>query len=76
MLRGAREENGVSLEEASEDLKIKPAILYNIEEGNIMNSKELLNELNKFKNSNYNVVLIDGPWGSGKTYLINRNIKY
>ena len=35
MLRGAREENGVSLEEASEDLKIKPAILYNIEEGNM-----------------------------------------
>lgn len=39
-----------------------------------MNSKELLNELNKFKNSNYNVVLIDGPWGSGKTYLINKYI--
>ena len=35
MLRGASEENGVSLEEASEDLKIKPAILYNIEEGNM-----------------------------------------
>lgn len=35
MLRGAREENGVSLEEASEDLNIKPAILYNIEEGNM-----------------------------------------
>ena len=35
MLRGAREENGVSLEEASEDLKVTPAILYNIEEGNM-----------------------------------------
>lgn len=35
MLRGAREENGVSLSEASEDLKIKEAILYNIEEGNM-----------------------------------------
>ena len=39
-----------------------------------MNSEELLNELNKFKNSSYNVVLIDGPWGSGKTYLINKYI--
>ena len=35
MLRGARESNGVSLEEASLDLKIKPAILNNIEEGNM-----------------------------------------
>jgi len=35
MLRGAREENGVSLSEASEDLKIGEAILYNIEEGNM-----------------------------------------
>lgn len=35
MLRGAREASGVSLEEASEDLKIKTAILNNIEEGNM-----------------------------------------
>lgn len=35
MLRGARESSGVSLEEASLDLKIKPAILNNIEEGNM-----------------------------------------
>ena len=42
MLRGAREENGVSLEEASEDLKIKPAILYNIEEGNMGCFKDIL----------------------------------
>ena len=35
MLRGARETSGVSLEEASLDLKIKPAILNNIEEGNM-----------------------------------------
>lgn len=40
-----------------------------------MNSEELYNELLKFDKSNYNVILIDGPWGSGKTYLINRYIK-
>lgn len=40
-----------------------------------MNSNEILNELNKLSNNNYNVVLIDGPWGSGKTYLINKFIK-
>lgn len=34
-LRTARESSGVSLEEASEDLKIKTLILENIEEGNI-----------------------------------------
>ncbi len=41
-----------------------------------MNSEELFNELKKFNESNYNVILIDGPWGSGKTYLINRYLKY
>lgn len=35
MLRGSREESGVSLEEASADLKIKTLILENIEDGNI-----------------------------------------
>lgn len=34
-LRGARESSGVSLEEAGSDLKIKPVILENIENGNI-----------------------------------------
>ena len=35
MLKSTREDSGVSLEEASEDLKIKALILENIEEGNI-----------------------------------------
>lgn len=35
MLKTARESSGVSLEEASEDLKIKTIILENIEDGNI-----------------------------------------
>lgn len=35
MLRGSREESGVSLEEASADLKIKTLILENIEDGNM-----------------------------------------
>lgn len=35
MLKGSREESGVSLEEASADLKIKTLILENIEDGNI-----------------------------------------
>lgn len=35
LLRVTREESGVSLEEASEDLKIKTLILENIEEGNM-----------------------------------------
>ena len=34
-LKTTRESSGVSLEEASEDLKIKTLILENIEEGNI-----------------------------------------
>ena len=35
LLKSARETSGVSLEEASADLKIRPAVLNNIEEGNI-----------------------------------------
>ena len=35
LLKSARETSGVSLEEASADLKIRPAILNNIEEGNM-----------------------------------------
>lgn len=35
LLRTTREENSVNLEEVSADLKIKPIILNNIEEGNI-----------------------------------------
>ena len=35
LLKSARETSGVSLEEASADLKIRPAILNNIEEGNV-----------------------------------------
>lgn len=36
-----------------------------------MNKNELLEVLKNFKKSNENVILIDGKWGSGKTYLIN-----
>ena len=35
LLRSTRENTGVSLEEASDDLEIKPLILENIEDGNI-----------------------------------------
>ena len=35
LLKSARETSGVSLEEASADLKIRPAVLNNIEEGNM-----------------------------------------
>ena len=40
-----------------------------------MNKNELLKVLNKFKNSSDSVILIDGKWGSGKTYLLNEFIK-
>ncbi len=36
-----------------------------------MNKDELLNELDLFLTNDYNIILIDGPWGSGKTYLLN-----
>lgn len=39
-----------------------------------MNKDLLLNELKKFIDSDYNIILIDGPWGSGKTYLLNEYI--
>lgn len=39
-----------------------------------MNKNELLNELNLFLTNDYNIILIDGPWGSGKTYLLNEFI--
>lgn len=36
-----------------------------------MNKNELLEVLNNLYKSKENVILIDGNWGSGKTYLIN-----
>ena len=39
------------------------------------NKKELLDVLNNFYISNDNVILIDGKWGSGKTYLIRSFIE-
>ena len=39
-----------------------------------MNKDELLNVLLNFYKSDENVILIDGKWGSGKTYLINEFI--
>ena len=41
LLKSARETSGVSLEEASADLKIRPAILNNIEEGNMGRFKDI-----------------------------------
>ena len=40
-----------------------------------MNKNELLNVLKEFIVSKDNVILIDGKWGSGKTYLLNEFIK-
>ena len=40
-----------------------------------MNKRFLLDELNKFIDSEYNIILLDGPWGSGKTYLLNQYIE-
>ena len=39
-----------------------------------MNKDELSNVLLNFYKSDENVILIDGKWGSGKTYLINEFI--
>lgn len=39
-----------------------------------MNKDELLDVLLNFYKSDENVILIDGKWGSGKTYLINEFI--
>lgn len=39
-----------------------------------MNRESLLNYLLNFDKSSDNLILIDGPWGSGKTYLINEFI--
>ena len=53
-LKSARETSGVSLEEASADLKIRPAILNNIEEGNmgcfkdIFELKDYIREYSKY----------------------------
>ena len=41
----------------------------------IMNKNLLLDELKKFIDSEYNIILIDGPWGSGKTYFWNHKVK-
>ena len=40
LLRESRESQGVSIEEASEDLDIKKIVLENIEDGNIGSFKE------------------------------------
>jgi len=40
-----------------------------------MNKNELLKILNDFPSSKDNVILVDGKWGSGKTYLLNEFIK-
>jgi len=40
-LREARESHGVSIEEAAEDLKIRPTQLKNLEEGNISEFKDI-----------------------------------
>ena len=54
LLKSARETSGVSLEEASADLKIRPAILNNIEEGNmgcfkdIFELKDYIREYSKY----------------------------
>ena len=39
-----------------------------------MNKSQLLNELKSFLTNDYNIIMIDGPWGSGKTYLLNEFI--
>lgn len=54
LLKSARETSGVSLEEASADLKIRPAILNNIEDGNmgcfkdIFELKDYIREYSKY----------------------------
>lgn len=40
-----------------------------------MNKEYLKTELMNFINSDYNVILLDGPWGSGKTYLLHELIQ-
>lgn len=36
-----------------------------------MNRRNIYEELVNFVDSDYNIILLDGPWGSGKTYLLN-----
>lgn len=58
LLKSTRETSGVSLEEASADLKIRPAILNNIEEGNmgcfkdIFELKDYIREYSKYLGMN------------------------
>lgn len=58
LLKSARETSGVSLEEASADLKIRPAVLNNIEEGNmgcfkdIFELKDYIKEYSKYLGMN------------------------
>ena len=40
-----------------------------------MNKRNILNDLNNFIDSDYNIILLDGPWGSGKTFLLNEYVK-
>ena len=58
LLKSARETSGVSLEEASADLKIRPAVLNNIEQGNmgcfkdIFELKDYIREYSKYLGMN------------------------
>ena len=40
-----------------------------------MNRENVLKNLNDLIDSDYNIIQLDGPWGSGKTYLLNEFIK-
>ena len=40
-----------------------------------MNKRNILDDLNNFIDSDYNIILLDGPWGSGKTFLLNEYVK-
>ena len=40
-----------------------------------MNKEYLLNYLKNYYKSSDNLILLDGPWGSGKTYLLNEFMK-
>lgn len=65
LLKSARETSGVSLEEASADLKIRPSILNNIEEGNmgcfkdIFELKDYIREYSKYLGINPDKIVDD-----------------
>lgn len=47
-----------------------------VNEGDILKSKDLEKNIENFVDGNYRSILIDGPWGCGKTYIINKFLKY